>query len=294
MSPAGGERSKFSIHVNSEAFTYLGVELKKGSNGIYYAQNDYLNEKLHEIEIDSSRQEEKQSPVNDEEMKKLRSAVGKLNWLATQTRPDLAYEVCEISTRVKNATVELMMKTNKVIKKAKYNTVFLYYPILDLNNLVVRCYTDASFGNLPDGGSQGGAYIELVSGQNCAPIEWQSKRLTRTAKSTLAAETIAMVDGTDAAIVTSKLLAEIIHNEKKSIPVEVITDNLSLFEAAHSTTSTTDRRLRIEMSIIRENMSRNQMKLKWVRTDHQLADCLTKKGSDPRKLVAHVTGKLVV
>ena len=80
--------------------------------------------------------------------------------------------------------MDLLLKANKVIKKAKYNEVFLNYPVMDLNNLTIRCFADASYGNLCDGGSQGGLYLEAVSGLKSAPLEWQSKRLRRVPKST--------------------------------------------------------------------------------------------------------------
>ena len=277
---------------NSNAFKYIGIELEQGRNGIYYSQVTYLD-KLQEIAIEPDRLANKESPVNEEEREKLRSAIGKLNWLATQTRPDLSYDVCELSTNQKSATVELLMKANKVIKKAKMNKVFLHYPVLDLNNLYVRCYTDASWKNLPDGGSQGGVYVEVTDGQLSAPVEWQSKRLRRVPKSTLAAETIAMVEGVECGYLASKLISEIVYNNTKSIPVEVVTDNMSLYEAAHSTTSIQDRRLRVELAILRECISKDEIHMKWVRSELQLADCFTKKGSDPRKLIAHITGKAV-
>ena len=277
---------------NDENFTYVGIEVQQGKEGIYVSQSEYQS-KLQEIEIESSRRADKNSTITKEEDEKLGSVIGQLSWLATETRPDLAYDVCELSTSRKTGTVELLLRCNKIIKKAKYNTVFLYYPKLDLDTLAVRCYADASYGNLSDGGSQGGMFIELVSDTGSAPIEWQSKRLKRTPKSTLAAETIAMVDGIEAAYYTSTLLSEIVYNQKKSVPVEAFTDNYSLFEAAHSTTQIQDRRLRIEMSILREGISRNEYKLKWVKTSNQLADCFTKKGSDPSILLEHVTGKSI-
>ena len=175
----------------------------------------------------------------------------------------------------------------------QYNKVFLHFPSLDLDNLVVRCYADASFANLPDAGSQGGTYIELVSGSTSAPIEWQSKRLTRVPRSTLAAETISMVDGMESGFLAGKMLNEILYNNKSTVPVEGITDNYSLFEVAHSTTPVKEKRLRIEVSILRETISKKEFQLKWIDTGHQLADCLTKKGSDPRKLVERITGKTV-
>ena len=278
---------------SATAFKYLGVEMKQINNGIYVAQKKYLDE-LQEIVIQPQRYKQKHLPINDEERTQLRSSIGQLNWLATQTRPDLSFDVCHLRTSLKNGTVELIIKTNKAIKKAKYNNVFLHYPILDLNNVSVMCYADASYGNLSDGGSQGGNYVELVSGLNSAPIEWQSKRLIRTPKSTLAAETIAMVEGVESAFLTSKILSEILYNSSKLVRVEAITDCFSLFEAAHSTTAIRDRRLRIEMSILREGILKKEFKLKWVNTGNQLADCLTKAGSDPRKLVERITGKNIV
>ena len=266
--------------------------MKETNNGIYVEQQKYM-EDLKELEIMSTRSREKDSPINEDERETLRSVIGKLNWLATQTRPDLSYDVCELSTNLKNGTVELLTKANKVIQKAKYNKVFLHYPPLDLDNIVVRCYADASFGNLPDGGSQGGMYVELVSGSKSAPIEWQSKRLTRTPRSTLAAETISMVDGMESGFLAGKMLSEILYNSKRSVPVEGITDNYALFEVAHSTTAVKEKRLRIEISMLRETISKKEFELKWINTGHQLADCLTKKGSDPRKLVERITGKTI-
>ena len=287
---------KETFHIskeNNSIFKYLGVDLQQTHNGIYISQKKYLD-KLQEIEISSSRSKEKQAPITEDERDQLRSTHGKINWLATQTRPDLAYDVCNLTTSLKHGTVDLIHKTNKAVKKAKYNTVFLYYPKLDLKNTIVRCYADASYGNLPDGGSQGGVYVELVDGRQSAPIEWQSKRLYRTAKSTLAAETIAMVEGVDSAYLTSKLLSEILYSSDVKVPVEAITDCYSLLEAAHSTKSIDDRRLRIELAMLRESILKKEIELIWINTGNQLADCLTKSGSNPKMLVEHITGKRVV
>lgn len=290
------KKLKETFHISKESvsrFKYIGVELQQTKQGIYISQKEYLN-KLQEIEISSSRAKERHSPISEEERSQLRAAHGQLNWLATQTRPDLAYDVCNLTTRLKHGTVDLILKTNKSIKKAKYNTVFLYYPKLDLKNITVRCYADASFGNLPDGGSQGGSYVELVDQTQSAPILWQSKKLTRTPTNTLAAETIAMVEGIEAAYLMSKLLSEIVHNSAVKVPVEAITDNFSLYEAAHSTTAITNRRLRIELAVLRRGITDNDFSLNWISTGNQLADCLTKNGSNPKMLIEHITGKKVM
>ena len=286
-------KQTFKISKEGESnFKYLGVEIQQSQSGLYVSLKEYLG-KLKEIDIKADRRQDKHSLITEDEREELRSVIGKLNWLATQTRPDLSYDVCELSTSLKNGTVSLLMKANKVIKKAMYNEVFLHFPVLDLSQLTLRCYADASYGNLNDGGSQGGFYLELVSGSNSAPLEWQSKRLRRVAHSTLAAETIAMVEGYESAVLIRHVLCEILQSDVKNIPIEAITDCYSLFQAAQSTTSIKDRALRIELAIIREGLSNNKFKLKWVETGSQIADCLTKSGSDPRKLVSRVTSKEV-
>ena len=277
----------------SSEFKYLGVHLRQTNNGIYGHLNNY-SQSLVEIEIQSDRLKEKDSPLSREESDLLRSVIGKLNWLATQTRPDLSFDVCELSTNLKCGTVRLLEKANDVIKKAKYNTIFLHFPVMNLNDIAVRCYADASFANLPDGGSQGGLYVELVSGDKSAPLFWQSKRLSRTPRSTLSAETISMVDGMETALLAGKLTSEILHNSKIQIPVEGVTDNYSLFEAAHTTTAATEKRMRIELTILRETITQQEFSLKWIDSPNQLADSLTKKGSDPRKLLRRITGKNVI
>ena len=171
--------------------------------------------------------------------------------------------------------------------------MFLYFPALNLNDLTIRCYTDASYGNLSDGGSQGGYYLELVSEHNSAPLDWQSKRLFRTPHSSLAAETISMVEGLESAILMREIVSEILLIDRNRIPIEAITDCFSLFEAAQSTTSLRDKRLRIEMAILRESLTRNEFKMKWINTKLQIADALTKADSDPRSLITQITGKHV-
>ena len=52
-------------------------------------------------------------------------------------------------------------------------------------------YNDASFGNLKDGGSQGGFVSFLADETNvCSPVMWQSRKLKRVVKSTMASETL--------------------------------------------------------------------------------------------------------
>ena len=163
------------------------------------------------------------------------------------------------------------------------------FPRLDFNNIAVRCYGDASFGKLEDGRSQGGVYIELVSNNKTSPVTWYSKRIKRVVKSTLAAETLAMAEAIEAGQLISAITSEILYEGRKKIPVEAVTDNYSLYECAHSTKSNSDRKLRIDLGIIREAITKDELVLKWVPTSCQLSDILTKDGVDSSALISHIS-----
>ena len=52
-----------------------------------------------------------------EEAQQLRNVAGQLNWAASQTRPDLAYGACEVSTSSKDAIVKDLKNANKYVSK---------------------------------------------------------------------------------------------------------------------------------------------------------------------------------
>ena len=56
-----------------------------------------------------------------EETKLLRGTLGKLNWVAEITRSGISFHVCEISTKMKTATISGILSVNKVIKFFKNN-----------------------------------------------------------------------------------------------------------------------------------------------------------------------------
>ena len=102
----------------------------------------------------------------------------------------------------------------------------------DDSSLKLVVYADAAYGNLPDGGSQCGYFIFLV-GQNrkCSLLSWQSKEIQRIVSSSLAAETLSHSSAVDTAVFLNKMFSEIYFAGQKDLPIEVITDNQSLYDA---------------------------------------------------------------
>ena len=57
----------------------------------------------------------KQAQLNKEEARQLRGLAGQLNWVSSQTRPEMAYSAYEVSVYTKNATIVDLFKANKNI-----------------------------------------------------------------------------------------------------------------------------------------------------------------------------------
>ena len=70
-----------------------------------------------------------------------------------------------------------------------------------------------------------------------------------------------------------------------TIPIEVFVDNKSLVQNVHSTTLVSEKRLRVDLAAIQQSIERNEATLKWISSKEQLADCLTKVGAEPNKLL---------
>ena len=89
-------------------------------------------------------------------------------------------------------------------------------------------------------------------------INWQSKRSARITRSTLCAKTLSAMEATEAATLLSSQIAEIMG--LPPVPIIVVTDNESLVNATRSTTSVAEKRLRVDISALREMRTRGEIK----------------------------------
>ncbi|VDI62952.1 Hypothetical predicted protein [Mytilus galloprovincialis] len=251
------------------SFPYVGIELSKHENDLHLRQNTYQNS-LKFIPIEKSRMGVKEELLlTKEERELLQSKIGQILWIARQSRPDVIFDASNLASSLKKANVQTKLGNDNAIR------------------LVV--FSDSSLGNLSDGGTQGGHFIVLV-GENgiFSPITWQSKRIRRVARSTLAAETLAMADAIDSGIFIASLYTELMYGkaDPTQLPITCLTDCHSLWDAIKSTKQVSEKRLRLEISSIRELIQMHQIvSVKWIETKHQLADCLTKKGASCHNLL---------
>lgn len=289
------DKTKQTFEISKEDqgdLKYIGLDLHQSRNQITVSQKKYI-ESLEEIETNSKRKNEEE--LNCKEKRMLRGAVGQLNWIAFQTRPDMAFDACNAAVSLKNATIKDIKSINKSIRKAKAKESNIKFNnIGNLKQGEIICFTDASFRNLKGEGSQGGHIIFLKGNENFSPITWQSKKIKRIVKSTLAAEALALDEAADSCFYLKTLLQEIT-GQNTGYPITLKTDSRNLHDAVHSTKTIEDRRLKVDICSLRQKLANEEIKsIQWVNKEMQIADCLTKLEAPTSKMIEVLRGSLQI
>lgn len=282
---------KFQVGKNEKVqFMYTGFQVIQKQNYIILDQNHYTQSSVEVLPVSPERSKEKKAALNEEETSQLRKMTGSLNWVVRATRPDLSFEMIELSTRFQKGCIEDLLRARKALINLKKHKAQILIPDVGPAsswNLVV--YTDASLGNLNDGVDSTGGYIVFLTNKEkrvAAAIDWSANKIKRVVRSTLAAEALSLCEGLEAAIHHREILEEIVNLEPKSIKIHAIIDNKSTVQAVYSTTVVDDKRLRREIGGIREMLACGTVdSLEWVKGSDQLADVLTKRGVDGSPLL---------
>ena len=106
--------------------------------------------------------------------------------------------------------------------------------------------------------------------------EFDTYEIKRVVRSTLAAETLSLQQGYEAAYYISQILREMIGVE---LPIQAVVDIKSVVESLYSTRMVHDKRLRIDIAALKENLGSN-FDVKWCPGNEQLANVMTKHFAD--------------
>ena len=274
---------KFS-KIESGTFKYCGCTIRVKDNSVIELDQQSYIDGFKTLEI----KEKHDRPISSEELKLLRGKIGEILWVSLMTRPDLAFEVNQLSSEVPTATIQTLKKCNALILKAKKkNEVMRFVKLGPLSDLAVKLYTDASYQNQEDRVKSTEGRIVLIENTKTGSVNtasWKTRKIPRVCRSVKSAETRALEDGIDDAVHTARLLHEIytgnidLKNPGQT-PVHALTDSKSLWESIHNTKQCEEKLLRNSIASIKEMVGMGMISsVDWVPTDLQLADCLTKSG----------------
>ena len=165
---------------------------------------------------------------------------------------------------------------------------------VDLNKRVFVCYGDSGWAHAAGNNSQGSFVITatsseaLESPQPASLLEWRSYRHQRVLRSTLAAEACSLDKAQDYGHFLAMMFSEITNKgfvatltELPEYQVIPVTDARSLWDSAHRlSTHFQEKRVEFDIAGLRESC-RN---LRWVPTEQQWADTLTKPSPSARQV----------
>ena len=245
-------------------------------------------------------QEQPHLTINAEETSSLKSVLGAGLWLAKETRPDLAVQVSQGQQLLPSPTLGQAKAKANISRRAKQRKN-LVWKILPITQKEVRLcvHTDAAFANAKRQGTQAGYIVGITTsalkeGKTApwSPAVWKSYRLKRVVGSTLAGETQALADGLGHTEWLACHLAEVKHfhfslaersQYIKEFGIQAITDCKSVYDhlqAYASPRSVGDKRVAIDLVIVKEALKRMWGPIRWAPTWLQLADALTKENAD--------------
>ena len=126
--------------------TYCGKEIRlqseAGREQVVLSQDGFIDGRLEEMEVSRERRRRPEMYATEEERGNFRSVVGSLQWLATQSRPDLAFETNQLQKRIADLRVADLIRANKAVKEAKLHRMRIVFEDLGRDaELVV--YSDA-------------------------------------------------------------------------------------------------------------------------------------------------------
>ena len=243
---------------------YAGFQISKDGDALLIDQLHYLR-KLEALPLDAT--------FGD-----FRSARMKLAWLA-HTRPDCLFHISQLaqvtSDRFESDKRNIIKQYNLAAKLAKEQKYFLRTPHLNREPIRVVGFSDASFANNHDLSSQLGYIIMLVDDTGTmAPIHFKSYKARRIARSAMAAEVIAFSDMSDVAVTLSSEISLLLGRQ---VPVQLLTDNKSLFDVISKGSRTSEKRIMLDIAAAREGFRDHVISdIGFVRSNHNLADGLTK------------------
>ena len=205
---------KFKIgRRKSGDFRYVGLKIKKEETGISVNQELYAEE-IEEVRFDVKGRSNIDN-LDQDETWLLRGTAGQINWISSQTRPDVSFDSLELSVERNKASIGTLKRANKVVRKIKIRESEIFFPeIGELEKQEV--YSDAGFCNLPDGMSSTQGEVILLRGhKQCCVVDWSSVKIKRKVSSTLEAEALSLKVALDNSIYIGSLLSEFISGDFK-------------------------------------------------------------------------------
>jgi len=196
-------------------------------------------------------------------------------YIASTCRPDLSFAFAAAAQHRSPGPPEFKALNNALQTIIDTPEEGIQFVPQDPDTLRLAVFIDASFANNPDSSSQLGIVITLMDGDGTTNIiHWTSAKCKRVVRSVLAAELYAMAHGFDLAIAMKAAIDDML---ERPMPLAMYTDSKSLYDSLVSLNTVTEKRLLIDLRVLRESYERRELAdVFWIPAEQNPADGLTK------------------
>ena len=201
------------------------------------------------------------------------SAVGKLLYLSTRTRPDIAFAVSTVAKFTAKPT-EQHWKAVKHILRYLVGTVD--YGLQFTKDGMTECvgYTDADWAGDVDDRKSTSGYLFKIGG---ASVSWMSRKQSCVALSTAEAEYISLTHAAQEAIWLNRLLAELKGIKEPPKPALIHEDNQSAISMSRNPQfHGRSKHIAIKYHFIRDETKNGTIDVHYCRSEDMIADMMTK------------------
>ena len=282
------ERFTFgSVEVNN--FRFCGRRVETTADYIEITSPELLG-KVKPIRVEGQRNRQPTDPASAEEQSQMRAVLGSIGYVARLCRPELSYKCSSLQGRQSRPTKQDLDNTNKFLaaaQKTSKNGIRFQKGIYEFKDAVILSVTDAShaaelhvshIGKESGHKSQAGKMILLADRMPSQThparvhiLEWASHTIKRVCRSTLQAEVLSSMDGSEGAHYIREVLHALTNPKNQagrlrewriqamdSRHVHWVTDCRSYTEYLSGTGTgvVSDKRLAIDLTSLRQELWR--------------------------------------
>jgi len=282
---------KFSMKDLGEAAYILGIKIYRDRSRrlIGLSQSTYLDKILKKFRMDESKKgflpmlqgktlSKTQSPATAEDREVMNkipyaSAIGSIMYAMLCTRPDVAHAISLTSRYQSDPGLEHWTAVKNIFKYLRRTKdMFLIYG--GEEELVAKCYVDASFDTDPDDSKSQSGYVFVMNG---GAVSWRSSKQSVVAGSSTEAEYVAASEAAQEAVWMKEFISELGVVPSALDPMVIYCDNNgAIANAKEPRSHKNSKHIKRRFHSIREHVKDGDIKICKVHTDLNVADPLTK------------------
>lgn len=296
-------KAEFEIDDIGQCRKVIGMHVNCGDNYIELSQKPLIEElvsmaKLKECKIsrspiesgqrmmrctqEANKKRKKQGNIEAEREQcgivcgtEYRGLTGKLNYLASTTRPDLIHSMSYLSQFNQCPHPEHLSAVRRVIRYLAGTTDRGIRYEKSTKDAMIVTYVDADWAQCPNDRRSYTGYISMLCG---GAISWEAKKQPTVALSSTEAEYMALTSAAKEAMFIKNVLTELgLQAIFKGEPLEIKCDNKGAIELGKNNGySPRTKHIDVRHHYIRKLVEKKQVKVNYIDTSSNLADICTK------------------